>query len=284
MTVTPTFGQPGDEDLGDDRPETWAMQFFTSLALPTGFGPAEKLHPWKALVALDVVQIPWLSEEERRVGFNGTKVEDLNHAPVVARPNLTIGLPGDWTVSFAYVPPVRAFDLRTDLYGMSVQKSFLRDGPWQAGLRAFAQYARVRGTFTCTREAVEAGDDPVGNPFGCEACSNDTVRMRVARLEVALAYRLERFHRLTPFATASWQNMDIDFEVDALRSGSRDHRYLKAETQSWIFSAGARLPIGTRWTFAAAVLHAPIDVLRPGQGKPRDEGVTTLSTQLSCFF
>ena len=78
--LTAQFQFDDTEILASTRPEAWAMKYFTSLTLLTGYGPiASREEGWIDL-GLEVVEFPFLSEEERKVGFNGEKVEDLNNA------------------------------------------------------------------------------------------------------------------------------------------------------------------------------------------------------------
>ena len=75
----PASALPGfTEELDATRTEAWAMRWFAAVATPTMFGVAGETEPWSFALALEGGSIPSLSEEERRVGFSGTKVEDLN--------------------------------------------------------------------------------------------------------------------------------------------------------------------------------------------------------------
>ena len=67
----------GTDNLDFDRPEAWAMKYFASLNLLTGFGPPQDLSPGSVVVGFEVDSVPSLDETQRRVGFNGTKNEDM---------------------------------------------------------------------------------------------------------------------------------------------------------------------------------------------------------------
>src|SRR5881392_228605 len=71
-----------NEILDSERPEAWAMHTVLAATLLTSTGEAPTLEPGRWQVALDLAQVPRLSDEEQRVGFNGIKQEDLNRAPV----------------------------------------------------------------------------------------------------------------------------------------------------------------------------------------------------------
>src|SRR5262245_65887317 len=66
------------EDLDSDRPEAWALNYFTSVTLMAGFGTPHTRDPGSVEGGIEVDWIPQVSKSQRRVGFNGLKEEDLN--------------------------------------------------------------------------------------------------------------------------------------------------------------------------------------------------------------
>ncbi len=72
------------------------MRCFAGTTLMKSFGEAAKIAPWHWNVALDLGDIPRLSDAQQRVGFGGFKNEDLNKSPVFGRLRLALGLPHDW--------------------------------------------------------------------------------------------------------------------------------------------------------------------------------------------
>src|SRR5215475_3085583 len=82
------FGPP-NQHVGFDRPEAWALKYFASTTLLSGLTPpepAEGRRPGSITLGLELDWIPELDLGQRTVGFNGTKPEDLNKAPILARP------------------------------------------------------------------------------------------------------------------------------------------------------------------------------------------------------
>ena len=71
------------EDLDFDRPESWGMAYFGSLLLMTGFGPAEAPGAGAVELGLEGGWVPRLDAEERRIGFIGSKEEDVNRTDAV---------------------------------------------------------------------------------------------------------------------------------------------------------------------------------------------------------
>ena len=96
----------GAENLDFDRPEAWAMKYFASLSLLTSMGAPKAYEPGAILLGFEGGWVPHLSEEQRRVGFNGTKLEDLNKTSFFGRVRATVGLPSKFSVDIGYVPPI----------------------------------------------------------------------------------------------------------------------------------------------------------------------------------
>jgi hypothetical protein len=61
------------------------MNRFTSLSLMAGLGPPYRREPASIEAGLELGWIPALSKSQQRVGFDGTKEEDLSKAPIFAR-------------------------------------------------------------------------------------------------------------------------------------------------------------------------------------------------------
>src|SRR3954470_20630857 len=80
---------PAAEPLAFSRPESWVMKYFASATLLTGLGPAGPVGTGLK-IGLEGDWLPYLSEAQRTVGFEGTKVEDLNKVPVLGRLRLDI--------------------------------------------------------------------------------------------------------------------------------------------------------------------------------------------------
>ena len=75
------------EDIAFDRPESWALKYYTAVTTFTGLA-APRVRPAGTVeIGLEGGWIPYVSESDRRVGFDGTALEDLNKTPVFARPS-----------------------------------------------------------------------------------------------------------------------------------------------------------------------------------------------------
>jgi hypothetical protein len=251
------------EHLDSDRPEAWAMNYFTSLSLLAGLGPPYSRKPGSFDVGLEIGWIPELSASQRRVGFNGTKEEDLNKAPIFARPRLTIALPWSSALTLAYVPPIQLFGVTPNLFAFGVERPIYDRRPWTVGLRAYGQIGDVEGAFTCPREAARARPGSQENPLGCQGESSDTATQHYGGLELTGAYRLEQARGLTPYVAVAGNFLDTRLQVDALELGVRDRTRLAAST--WTFSAtgGFVYPVGDKMRLSIGAFYSPLWVRRP---------------------
>ena len=119
MNAQPVTGAV--ERLSPDRPEAWAMNFFTMASVVTGFGASPQLAPGQWAVAAELGQIPRLSDRQQHVGFSGFKREDLNKSPAIGRVHGMIGLPGGWIAELGYTPPLEIDGTRThDLFAAAL--------------------------------------------------------------------------------------------------------------------------------------------------------------------
>ena len=73
------------ENLAFDRPEAWGMKYYASLGILTSMGAPERRAPGEVVLGFEGATVPQLSDEERRLGFNGTKLEDVNGNGVASR-------------------------------------------------------------------------------------------------------------------------------------------------------------------------------------------------------
>ncbi len=275
---------PSEELDFHRRPEAWAMKYFASAMLFTGYGAPERMEPWDTMLSLEVVHLPSLDREERRVGFGGTKLEDLNKAPAIIRPRVTVGLPADFSATFSYAPPLDVFDAKAALFAASLNRPLWETESFRVGARVFAQYANVRGAFTCPEDHH---GDPEFDPW-CSGQSNDILRAYIHGVEVMASYRLDGIPGvetdLVTYAGLSVQYMDLEFEVDSPRAeGFRDNRRLYTDGYTWAATAGTSYPVTDRIELAGGVFYTPLSVERPGRDR-RTEALFNSRVQVSYTF
>jgi hypothetical protein len=265
------------EDLDWDRPEAWAMKYFNSVSLLTGLGPPRARDAWTLEIGLELGNMPHLSEDQRRVGFGGAKVEDLNRLPAFFRPRLTIGLPAKWSLDIAYVPPIEVRGVTSNLFAVGLERPVYSTGPWVLGIRFYGQVGTVESDFTCSEEEASYPPGPPDNIWGCEAASEDEVTLNYVGAAFTGGYR----YRKTDFHWGAAANyMDMEFQVDALTFGLVDRSLLLADGWTWSINAGASWALGRRTSLAAEIFYSPLSVVRPPSTSVENDPLLNLRTML----
>jgi hypothetical protein len=257
------LGLAAAEQLRSDRPEAWAMNYFTSVSLLTGLMPPSYRPLGSVELGVEVDWIPQLGKSEKRVGFNGRKEEDLNKAPIFARPRLTLGLPWNIGMTVSYIPPIRVFGVEPHLLAVALERPLYERQPWSIGARLYGQLGQVEGAFTCPARIVNNAPGSAANPFGCERKSFDTATQRYGGLELIGSYRIDTAGGLTPYLGVSGNFLDTKFQVKSRTFGTRDRTRLYAETWTFAVSGGAVYPLSEHWTFSLGLFYSPLWVKRP---------------------
>ena len=262
----------GTQKLDFDRTEAWAMKYFASIALFTGFGVPPDVEPGAIALGFEAGWIPSLSEEKRRVGFNGTKVEDLNKTPFFGRARLMIGLPNNFSLTLGYTPPIEVGGVKPNLFALSVGRPFHLSERWRLGLRGFGQFGTIEGDITCDTDTVAAGMDSVNNPFQCEAISNDEFWQRVVGGEATIGYT-SADQKWTPYVGLSVNYLDLEFQIDALYSGLRDRNLQLTEGVTYALATGIGYAITPKLGITGEAFYSWLSVARPPSTLSQNEGV-----------
>ncbi len=257
-------GQVIEEHVDFDRPEAWAMAYFTAAGLMQGNEPPQSLQPGQWALGFDVSNIPELSREERTVGFNGIKEENMNKAPFIARPLLHYGITNRVSLTASYVPPVEIFDrLETHLAALYVNWKVWSGESFYLNLRGGGQWSEAKGDFTCPAE-IAGIMDPEINPYGCEEPSHDTFLSLTGTVELTAGYHLPTKWPISTYLSAAYTYADLEFKVDAHWAGGvEDRRQLYADGGIWTFGAGLKAEVTDRIHASLTLVHAPLDVRRP---------------------
>jgi hypothetical protein len=261
------------EHLASDRPEAWAMNYFTSVTLLAGLGVPRSRAVGSIELGLELDSIPQLSTAERRVGFNGTKEEDLNQAPIFGRPRVTLGLPGRFASLLSYLPPVEIFGLKPNLFAFALERPLYESDPWTLGMRMYGQIGDVEGAFTCPKEVARLPPGSPKNPNGCERESADKVTQHYAGLEFSGAYRIQHLGGVSPYFAVAGNFLDMRLHVDNITFGVRDQRQLAAETWTFSLSAGVAYPLTKRCTLSIGLFYSPLWVTRPPATSSENDGL-----------
>ncbi len=258
-------GQPVVEetiDLASDRPESWAMRFFAGVTLPMGSAVGPDLPPGGVAFELEAITIPSLSREQRTIGFDGVKEEDLNKLPLLGRGRIVVGLPGRFHAMAGWVPPLELSGVKGNLLSAAVGRDFALPGGWSASVRAFAQDGSIEGAFTCWDDVLEHPPASPGNPFSCEDLSKDQYSLSVAGGELQAGRSIAFAGAPRIYAGAAAAAMDAEFQVSALRSGFLDRTLLRSDGTIITYTAGARWRLASGVTVGGELVYSPLTVDR----------------------
>ena len=276
-----------DEDLSSPRPEAWAMNFVAASTLMTGFGATPALAPGQWQLGADLGHVPRLDDSQQRVGFTGTKQEDLNRSPVFGRIHAFIGLPAGFVVDVGYTPPLTIDGTQPrDMWAGSIGRRVYERDALSVSLRGFGQYGRVHGDITCPGHLANAG--PEANPFGCREPSDDRIIVRLYGLDATGSWRTSGW---ALHGTVGYVRTDLQVNVNALTtdlidttSVVRDMSQLTAR-DSWPFLAfGATHDIDKHWNVGAELLYVPLKVQREADGPTERDPLASLRLRLLYRF
>jgi len=267
----------GVDELDWDRPEAWAMKYFNSVSILTGLGPPVAREKWSFSVGLELDSIPQLSEDQRRIGFGGFKVEDINRLPALFRPRVTVGLPAKISLDVAWVPPVELRGVKSNLFAIAFERPVYEAGPWTLGIRLYGQIGEVEGDFTCSEDDASFPPGSPGNIWGCEAPSEDELTLNYVGAAFTGGYRFKK----TNFHWGVAANyMDMEFQVNAITYGVIDRSLLVADGWTWSLNGGASWRLGGRYSLSAELFYSPLSVVRPPSTTQENDPLLNLRTML----
>ncbi|MEX2526897.1 MAG: hypothetical protein WEA09_04605 [Gemmatimonadota bacterium] len=275
QSAFPSLREVGGVDrLPTSRPEVWALRYFTSVTLFTGFGEGASEARGFAL-ALEGGSIPHLNLHRRTVGFYGTKEEDLNKSPAFGRLRISFQGPGETHLSLGWVPPVELNGARPHLLAVAVERPFAHLSWARFTGRLMGQVGSVRGDFTCPARQARAGSDPTTNPWGCLEASRDRHRQAYWGGQLtATSPPVGPGVRLHLGVAAARQLMA--FQVNARYGDVWDRTRLEAEVTGFSVLGGAGWSMGNAGTGALQLFYSPMAVRRRPDDPLRREGLLNL--------
>jgi len=271
-----------NRSVASDSPEGWAMRYFAGTTLMTSFGEAARLPPWRWNAAVDVGNIPRLSDAQQRVAFGGSKSDDLNKSPVFGRLRLAVGLPDAWVAELGYTPPLEIAGSRArNVFAMAIGRRVIEGDAMSLSLRALGQVGKVRGDITCPA-SVAGNPDPILNPFDCRAPpSNDTFTTNYYGVDATIGWDAGAWKW---FASAGIARTELKVQVDAFIAESHDRSRVSLNTNLPWLTIGLRYAFDPRWSVAAELLYVPLDVRRAPDFSPTDDSLTSVRAQLRYSF
>jgi hypothetical protein len=268
------------ESLPMTRPEAWAMAWMSQGTAFQGFGPATARRPGALAIGGELGQLPHISSARRRVGFDGTKPEDLNKSPVFGRVRAWVGLPAGFTLELGWTPPLSIGGARAHrMVAVALERPLWRHGDWMGGIRFAHRRGEVRGDITCSRTVAAEPPGSSENPFGCRAPSHDRFRERADSVELTTALALAG-GRLHPFASITGTRLRVATQVDAEVFGVVDRSRLHARDTIGSAAAGVMVDAGAGWEWTLGLQWTPLDVRRQGQLHAQSDDLWSLRFML----
>ncbi len=274
-TASPAFSQillDSTEQLAWDRPETWAMKYFTAVSMTGSYAASEALDKGEISIGFEAGWVPSLTEEERRVGFIGSKVEDLNRTSAFGRVRAGFGLPAGWDLTLGFVPPVEIGGVTPEVFDLALGRSVLSKPNWRISARVKAQIGTLTGDLTCPANIVGSTDRSI-NPDDCLELSSDEVTMDYVGLE--WTYSRTRSERWHPYVSASANYLDLEFQVKARYSLFLDRGRLQADGWTHTLAVGSRYQTQSRVALAGEIFYAPLDVVRDATRGAQNDALVT---------
>jgi hypothetical protein len=275
------------QHLNFDRPESWALKYFTSTTLLSGLPVPESTeahHVGSITVGVELGWMPELNAERARVGFSGHKEEDLNKTPLFARPVVRIGLPWKLTLIAAGPPPLLVFGVRPHLFDLGLERPIVERARWTVGMRIYGQVGSVTGAFTCPKQVLGFPAGSPNNPSGCIAQSADEAAMRYVGSELQVSHPMPGMPKLTPHASAGVNFMDDQFNVNAPLETLYDRTRLWTHGFSLSGTAGATYMLTNRVGFTVDAFYTPLLVRRDLTGPRTNDGLFNVRAMLSYSF
>jgi|TARA_B110000438_G_scaffold225439_1_gene219495 hypothetical protein len=252
-----------DEVLEFDRPEAWAMRYFAGAALMQGNAAPIGLEKGQLSLGTEISNLPYISKENRAVGFYGTKDENLNKSPIILRPMVHYGILKDLSVTATYVPPIEVFDrLRTHMAGVSINYIAYQNENFIVRLRAYGQWTQAKGDFTAS-EDIAGSTDPNINPFGLAEPSNDTFTSWTYTFEASFFLRLPIKNPTYWSLSLARSYADLDFEIDAVYFGGfHENRHQVTDGYITSVSTGFETQLTKNLSTSLIMAYVPLDVRR----------------------
>lgn len=260
------------ETLDFDRPESWGMKYYASLALLTGMGVPERRPGGAIELGFEASYVPQMSDEERRIGFNGSKLEDVNKTSFFGRFRGSLGLGGGFALELGYTPPIDAGGAKPNIFAIGLARPFDLSPTFRLGVRGYGQLGTIEADITCSADEVAAGDDLVGNPFRCVEPSRDESRQKVIGIELQAGY--DGASRFKPYLGLGLNYMDLEFQVDALYAGGavEDHNLQLTSGTTLSATAGVSFAASRHWRITGELFYSWLSIVRPPATSSANEG------------
>ncbi len=272
-----------------DRPEIWALKRFDAATLPSTMppvAPVEMQHVGTMSVALDAGWLPTLSTAQETVGFDGTKVEDLNEAPVLIRPVIGVQLPWNFKAYATAPPPISTFGIKPRLAAFGLERPLLERGSWALDWQAYGQVGSVKGPFTCPESGALAFPPNLGalSSAVCTGTSADIASLHFAGAQIQAAHPLPGLPKLVPHASVAGTFDDVAFQSHAPTSAGLSQSRQWARGGMFSAAGGVGYLFTPRIDFTVDLFYAPLEVSRTAGAPVTNDGLFNVRGLLSYHF
>ena len=240
---------------------------FSPLGVPFGVerpatttGVADGGAPSRVELSVVISYLPPLSAEQRTAASD--KPEATNLAPIFPRPRLSARLPGGFGLELSWIPPLRVFDVKANLFAGALSYSFALPSRFSLVPRVSVLAGRVEGPITCNSDMASGTDVALARYYSFVCYGNDSrdyfeprhLSGELMAAHTSTSGRWESY--LTAGARAEWSQ----FDVGVIREdGSRDPDQPILEVEA----TRAYGAVGTSWfgiprtRLAAELYYAP---------------------------
>jgi hypothetical protein len=274
--------------VGFDRPEAWGLKYFASSSLLSGLQPppepVEGHRIGSISIGFEIGWLPSLDEGQRLIGFNGKSPEDLNKAPIFARPVVRVGLPAKFTVVVAAPPPFEMFGVKPRLFAFGLERPLLERDRWTLSWRGYGQVGSVKGAFTCPHSVLAFAPGSPQNRGGCLAESADVAALRYAGSEFQFAYRIPSMRKLVPHVAVGGNFIDGVFRVNAMIEAGHDQNRLWTRGGTFSTSGGVSYLVTKRATITVDAFYTPLWVQRSLTSPRTNDGLFNVRALMSYRF
>ena len=271
--------------VGFDRPEAWGLKYFASTSLLSGLAPppasGEGHRTGSVTIGVELGWLPALDTGQERIGFDGTAPEDLNKAPIFARPVIRIGLPDKFTAIAAGPAPFSIFGITPHLLAFGLERPLVERSGWALTWRGYGQVGSVKGAFTCPESVLAFAPGSANNPTACVARSEDVATLRYAGMEFQFAHRLARAPKLTPHVAVGGNFIAGVFQVHAPVAGGLDETRLWTHGGTASMSGGVSYAVTRRASFTIDAFYTPLWVQRQQGAPATNDGLFNVRAMLS---
>ena len=244
----------------------------------------EGRHIGSVTVAFELGWMPTLDPGQRQIGFNGKAPEDLNKAPIFARPVVRVGLPGKFSVVVAAPPPFAVFGVTSHLLAFGLERPLLERARWTLSWRGYGQVGSVKGAFTCPHSVLAFAPGTPQNSTECIGESADVATLRYAGSEFQFAYRIPSMPKLAPHASAGGNFIDGAFQVHAPVVDGLDRTRLWSRGGTLSSTAGISYLLTRRAAITVDAFYSPLWVQRSPTAPRINDGLFNVRALLSYTF